>query len=53
MAIRDQELSQAQTMLDANAKEIESLKKSQDAWYNSKALWVGIGAVAAGLIIKH
>lgn len=51
--VRDKELSQAQIMLDSDTKELESMKRSDNAIYNQKWVWVVIGAVGAGFIIKH
>lgn len=52
MEIRNQELSQAQLLLDSRGKEIEDLKRSSDAWYNSKWLWIFVGAGATALALK-
>lgn len=46
--IRDQEMAQTNAMLNANAKEIDDLKRSNDAWYNSHTLWFFVGVAAAG-----
>lgn len=53
ISIRDQELSQAQVILNANAAEISALKAEKDSWLNSKWLWIGVGAGSAAFLLKH
>jgi uncharacterized protein YfiM (DUF2279 family) len=51
--IRDQELGQAQILLQAQAKEVTDLKASNDSWLKSPTLWLIVGAVAGAYIARH
>lgn len=52
LQIRDEQLGQAQEMLKANAKEIGDLRRSNDAWYNNKLLWLVVGAGTTAYLLR-